>query len=130
MLCQCCRRGSSSGPTTRSAVPLVYAGPASTEYFITFIQRRPNVFDVGPHCINVIQMFCVCWGINPHKCLCFSGRAPAALTLDRVTAEGWSTDNPWPRDHGHCITVPGAPAAFHDVITSFGSVRSPIHYHV
>ena len=39
---------------------------------ITFIQRRPNVFDVGPtlystlgqHCINVIQIFCVCWAID------------------------------------------------------------------
>ena len=27
---------------------------------ITFIQRRPNVFDVGPT-LYVIQMFCVCW---------------------------------------------------------------------
>ena len=26
---------------------------------ITFIQRRPNVFDVRQHCIIVIQMFCV-----------------------------------------------------------------------
>ena len=26
---------------------------------ITFIQRRPNVFDVGPTLHEVIQMFCV-----------------------------------------------------------------------
>ena len=29
--------------------------------FITFIQRRPNVFDVGPTLYKVIQMFCVHW---------------------------------------------------------------------
>ena len=28
---------------------------------ITFIQRRPNVFDVGPTLYKVIQMFCVHW---------------------------------------------------------------------
>ena len=30
---------------------------------ITFVQRRPNVFDVGPtlYKINVKQMFCVYW---------------------------------------------------------------------
>ena len=30
---------------------------------IIFEQRRPNVFDVGQHCTNGIQMFCVCWDI-------------------------------------------------------------------
>ena len=28
---------------------------------ITFIQRRPNVFDVGPTLHKVIHMFCVYW---------------------------------------------------------------------
>ena len=28
----------------------------------TFVQRRPNVEDVGRRCTNVMQMFCVCWG--------------------------------------------------------------------
>ena len=28
---------------------------------ITFIQRRLNVFDVGPTLYKVIQMFCVYW---------------------------------------------------------------------
>ena len=28
---------------------------------ITFIQRRPNVFDVGPTLHKVIQLFCVYW---------------------------------------------------------------------
>ena len=31
---------------------------------ITFRQRRPNVFDVGPTLHKVIQMFCVCWDVN------------------------------------------------------------------
>ena len=34
------------------------------EICITFIQRRPNVFDVGPTLHNVIQMFCVYWDVN------------------------------------------------------------------
>ena len=28
---------------------------------ITFIQRRPTSSTLVQHCINVIQMFCVCW---------------------------------------------------------------------
>ena len=28
---------------------------------ITFIQRRPSVFDVGPTLYKLIQMFCVYW---------------------------------------------------------------------
>ena len=42
------------------------ACPVNTRPFcITFIQRRPNVFDVVyQHCINVIQMFCVYWVIS------------------------------------------------------------------
>ena len=28
---------------------------------ITFIQRRPNVFNVGPTLHKVIQMFCAYW---------------------------------------------------------------------
>ena len=35
-----------------------------TFVFITFIHRRPNVFDVGPTLHKVIQMFCVYWDVN------------------------------------------------------------------
>ena len=28
--------------------------------FLTFIQRRPNVFDVGPTLYKCYKMFCVC----------------------------------------------------------------------
>ena len=31
---------------------------------IQFVQRRSNVFDVGPTLYNVIQMFCVYWDGN------------------------------------------------------------------
>ena len=34
--------------------------PANTKHLITFIQRRPNVFDIGPTLYKCIQMFCVC----------------------------------------------------------------------
>ena len=35
--------------------------PANTTHCITFIQRRPSVFDVSPTLYKVIQMFCVHW---------------------------------------------------------------------
>ena len=35
------------------------AAQQTQDICITFIQRRPNVFDVGPTLHKVIQMFCV-----------------------------------------------------------------------
>ena len=35
--------------------------PANTRHLYNIIQRRPNVFDVGPTLHEVIQMFCVYW---------------------------------------------------------------------
>ena len=37
------------------------AAQQTQDICITFIQRRPNVFDVGPALHEVIQMFCVYW---------------------------------------------------------------------
>ena len=37
------------------------AAQQTQDICITFIQRRPNVFDVGPTLHEVIQMFCVYW---------------------------------------------------------------------
>ena len=37
------------------------AAQQAQDICITFIQRRPNVFDVGPTLHEVIQMFCVYW---------------------------------------------------------------------
>ena len=33
----------------------------SQGFELIFVQRRPDVFDVGHHCTNVIQIFCVYW---------------------------------------------------------------------
>src|SRR5215216_4914492 len=49
-----------------------------------------------------------------------SGRAPAALTLDRLKKEGLSTD--LPPFHAHTITVPGACAGWFDLIQKYGSL--------
>ena len=38
--------------------------PANKNICITFIQRRPNVFDVGQTLYKVIQMFCVPLGVG------------------------------------------------------------------
>jgi len=48
-----------------------------------------------------------------------SGRAPAALTLDRLKKEGFSTE--LPPFHAHTVTVPGACAGWFDLIERHGS---------
>src|SRR5512134_1787484 len=49
-----------------------------------------------------------------------SGRAPAALTLDRLKKDGISTE--MPPFHVHTITVPGACAGWFDLIEKHGSL--------
>ena len=49
-----------------------------------------------------------------------SGRAPAALTLDRLKKEGFSTE--LPPFHVHTVTVPGACAGWFDLIEKHGSL--------
>ncbi len=59
-----------------------------------------------------------------------SGRAPAALTLERVGATGGSPPpatggSPLPPFHPHTITVPGACAGWCDLIQRHGSLSLP-----
>jgi gamma-glutamyltranspeptidase/glutathione hydrolase len=49
-----------------------------------------------------------------------SGRAPAALTLDRLRKEGFSGE--LPPFHAHTVTVPGACAGWFDLIERHGSL--------
>src|SRR5215216_3561877 len=49
-----------------------------------------------------------------------SGRAPAALTLDRLKNEGFSSE--LPPFHAHTVTVPGACAGWFDLIEKHGSL--------
>jgi gamma-glutamyltranspeptidase/glutathione hydrolase len=49
-----------------------------------------------------------------------SGRAPAALTLDRLKEDGFSTE--LPPFHVHTVTVPGACAGWFDLIEKHGSL--------
>lgn len=53
-----------------------------------------------------------------------SGRAPAALTLDRVQADGFSAG--LPPFHAHTVTVPGACAGWADLIQRHGTLPLPI----
>ncbi len=50
-----------------------------------------------------------------------SGRAPAALTLERVKAEGFTQD--LPPFHPYTITVPGACAGWCDLVRKFGRLE-------
>ena len=52
-----------------------------------------------------------------------SGRAPAALTLERLKREGLSDD--LPPFHAHTVTVPGACAGWIDLIERHGSLPMP-----
>jgi gamma-glutamyltranspeptidase/glutathione hydrolase len=52
-----------------------------------------------------------------------SGRAPAALTLDRLKKDGFSTE--LPPFHAHTITVPGACAGWFDLIQKHGALSMP-----
>jgi gamma-glutamyltranspeptidase/glutathione hydrolase len=49
-----------------------------------------------------------------------SGRAPAALTLDRLKKDGFSQE--LPPFHAHTVTVPGACAGWFDLIEKHGSL--------
>src|SRR5215211_2463793 len=51
-----------------------------------------------------------------------SGRAPAALTLDRLKKEGFSTRHGLPPFHAHTVTVPGACAGWFDLLEKHGSL--------
>jgi gamma-glutamyltranspeptidase/glutathione hydrolase len=52
-----------------------------------------------------------------------SGRAPAALTLDRLKQDGLERD--LPPFHPHTVTVPGACAGWFDLIARHGSLSMP-----
>ena len=48
-------------PPTNDHLPSPVLSQQTQNICITFIQRRPNVFAVGPTLYKVIQMFCVHW---------------------------------------------------------------------
>jgi gamma-glutamyltranspeptidase/glutathione hydrolase len=52
-----------------------------------------------------------------------SGRASAALTLERLKQEGFSTE--LPPFHAHTVTVPGACAGWFDLVEKHGSLSMP-----
>lgn len=51
-----------------------------------------------------------------------SGRAPAALTLERLKKDGFSARHGVPPFHAHTVTVPGACAGWFDLVERHGSL--------
>lgn len=51
-----------------------------------------------------------------------SGRAPAALTLERLEKDGFSPSTGLPPFHAHTVTVPGACAGWCDLVERHGSL--------
>ena len=82
MLDQRLRRWSNIGPTLDKCTMFERKStcPANTTHCITFIQRRPNVFDVGPILYKVIQMFCVHW-VSIYKLVVNQFRHPRSNTV-------------------------------------------------
>ncbi|XP_073437179.1 transmembrane 4 L6 family member 1 isoform X3 [Dendrobates tinctorius] len=52
-----------------------------------------------------------------------SGRCPTALNLELLKQQGFDEEKPLPPAHAHCVTVPGAAAAWVDTVTLFGSKK-------
>lgn len=57
----------------------------------------------------------------------FSGRAPGTMSLNALAQQGFNEINPVPTQHGHAVTVPGAAAAWDDVVSTFGSGKVKSH---
>ena len=68
------------------------------------------------------DMFALYYSANTQKVTALngSGRAPAALSLDRLKREGFSGE--LPPFHAHTVTVPGACAGWFDLIERHGSL--------
>jgi gamma-glutamyltranspeptidase/glutathione hydrolase len=67
--------------------------------------------------------FCLYYEASQKRVLALngSGRAPAALDLERIFKDGLR--NGLPDHHPHTVTVPGAPAAWCDVQQAFGRLQ-------
>ena len=61
------------------------------------------------------------WKNCLHVYFLFSGRCPSALSIDVLNGQGYTTDNLFPTNHGHAVSVPGAAAAWVDTVETFGS---------
>src|SRR6266498_2110254 len=68
------------------------------------------------------DMFALYYPVDTQRVIALngSGRAPAALTLDRLKKDGFS--NELPPFHAHTVTVPGACAGWFDLIERHGSL--------
>ena len=96
MLGQRLRRWPNIEPTLNKCTCLRESPPAkqTLDICITFIQRRPNVLDVGPTLHKVIQMFCVYWAFQ-YKLGSSSFNIPAVIqsvclqASDQVGVSRW-----------------------------------------
>ena len=68
------------------------------------------------------DMFALCYSAATRRVTALngSGRAPAALTPDRLKKDGFSSD--LPPFHAHTVTVPGACAGWFDLLDRHGSL--------
>lgn len=112
--------------------------PLATAAGIEILSKGGNAADAAVACaaaLNVTEptstgiggdMFALYYdaGTRQVTALNGSGRAPAALTLDRLKKEGLLADE-LPPYHAHTVTVPGACAGWCDLIEKHGSLSLP-----
>jgi gamma-glutamyltranspeptidase / glutathione hydrolase len=108
--------------------------PLATAAGIEILSKGGNAADAAVACaaaLNVTEptstgiggdMFALYYDANTKQVTALngSGRAPAALTLDRLKKEGLLADE-LPPYHAHTVTVPGACAGWCDLIEKHGS---------
>jgi gamma-glutamyltranspeptidase / glutathione hydrolase len=109
--------------------------PLATAVGIEILSRGGNAADAAVACaaaLNVTEptstgiggdMFALYYDAKTKQVTALngSGRAPAALTLDRLKKEGLLADE-LPPYHAHTVTVPGACAGWCDLIEKHGSL--------
>ncbi|MFP4509850.1 MAG: gamma-glutamyltransferase family protein [Spirochaetaceae bacterium] len=106
--------------------------PTATQAAVSVLDRGGTAADAAVAAAAVLQVtqpcstglggdaFCLYYDASSRTvhALNGSGRAPADLTVERLRREGLSSD--LPPFHAHTVTVPGAAAAWQDVLERFG----------
>lgn len=106
--------------------------PAATQAAVSVLDRGGTAADAAVAAAAALQVtqpcstglggdaFCLYYDASSRivHALNGSGRSPAELTIDRLRREGLGSE--LPRFHAHTVTVPGAAAAWHDILDRFG----------
>ncbi|MCE5206962.1 MAG: gamma-glutamyltransferase family protein [Chloroflexi bacterium] len=110
--------GSSQPLATAAGIEILSKGGTAADAAVA-VAAALNVTEPGSTGLGG-DAFALYYDAGEHKVFSLngSGRAPKALTLERVRKEGFETE--LPPQHPYCITVPGACAMWCDLTKRFG----------